>query len=321
MRRGFRLASVLRYRQHELERAMAAHAKAMEAEREASRTAAEAALRADVARSRMRQDLRDGLSASRLRAVAEGLTNWETRVEELALRASDAAAELVARRSDLLEARKRVKALERLEENHERERRVEEARSEQKVLDEVGVQRLRNGVAWALLWVLVAVPALPGAVRAEPASKESTSEAEDHSVTALLAEIRARQTDLERRERELDDRERSVVALEAAAAEQLVELERIAKTVEGRIAAWEEDNGDSVRRLSKIYSAMQPARAAALLEELDVSLATQIVAKMKHKQSAAVMTQLSESRALAMSRRVAHPLGMNPAQPPASKEN
>lgn len=48
-----------------------------------------------------------------------------------------------------------------------------------------------------------------------------------------------------------------------------------------------------------------------------MELATQIVAGMKHKQSAAVLSLVSEDRALAMSRNVAHPLGMEPASPKA----
>ena len=48
------------------------------------------------------------------------------------------------------------------------------------------------------------------------------------------------------------------------------------------------------------------------MEDLEVELATQIVSKMKHKQSAAVMALVSRERALAMSRKVAHPLGMKP---------
>ena len=138
-------------------------------------------------------------------------------------------------------------------------------------------------------------------------------EAREYGVATLLEEIRLHQLQLDRRARELDDRERQVEELERLAAERLAELEELATVVEQRIAAWEESKGDSIRQLAKIYSSMPPGRAAPLLEQMDVELATQLVAKMKHKDSASVMSLLSEERALAMSRQVAHPLSMKPA--------
>ena len=135
----------------------------------------------------------------------------------------------------------------------------------------------------------------------------------EYGVTTLLEEIRLHRVQLDRRARELDDRERQVEELERVATERLAELEKLAQVVERRIAAWEESNGDAIRQLAKIYSSMPPERAAPLLERMDVELATQLVAKMKHKNSASVLSLVSEERALAMSRKVAHPLGMKPA--------
>lgn len=130
---------------------------------------------------------------------------------------------------------------------------------------------------------------------------------------ALLEDIRTRQQDLDRREAELLDRERQVESLEATVSTRMEEVESLATTVEGRIQAWEEGAGDAIRRLAKIYAAMPAGRAADLLEGLELALATQIVSKMKDKQSAAVLGLLSRERALAMSRNVAHPLMMDPA--------
>jgi flagellar motility protein MotE (MotC chaperone) len=139
------------------------------------------------------------------------------------------------------------------------------------------------------------------------------SKPREYGVTTLLEEIRAHRVELDRRARALHDRESQVEDLERLAMQRLAELEKLADTVESRIAAWEESNGDAVRQLAKIYSSMPPQRAAPLLEEMDVELATQLVSKMKYKDSAAVLSLLSQERALAMSRKVAHPLGMKPA--------
>ena len=169
-------------------------------------------------------------------------------------------------------------------------------------------------VVRSLLGALLVVGAVPSATAAEDVAKAADA-APRPGVAALLEEMRDRELRLERRERELDERERALAELEAEVSALLEELEEVQATVERRISAWEAENGDTVRRLAKIYAAMAPARAARLIEGLDLDLATQIVAKMKHKQSAAVLSLIRRERALAMSRQVVHPLRGEPARP------
>ena len=154
----------------------------------------------------------------------------------------------------------------------------------------------------AVLLVLVAGHAGPGT--AEPGATP------DHGIALLLGEVRAREAALDARERELRDREQRLGELEAGVGARLSELEALAAQVENRIAGWEYAQQDkALARLARIYGTMPPRTAASLLEQLELDLATRIVAKMKHKQSAALLPLLSQPRALAMSRNVAHPLG------------
>jgi len=146
------------------------------------------------------------------------------------------------------------------------------------------------------------------------AAKQDDGDQSAHALQPLIAELRAQQKVLAKRARLLDDREAQVSSLEAAVETRLAELEELARTVATRVAH-AESGGSNVRRLAKIYASMPPARAAALIKDLDVDLATQIVAKMKDKQSAAVMALLPKERALIMSQKVAHPLAMQPAVP------
>ena len=162
----------------------------------------------------------------------------------------------------------------------------------------------------AMLAVLAAPLLANGALAEDPSGGTVKP-----GVAALLEEMRERQRALDRRARELDERERSLAELEAEVGGLLDELEAVRRTVERRIAAWSEESGDTVRRLAKIYAAMPPQRAARLIEGLDLDLATQVVAKMKHKQSAAVLALIGRERALAMSRQVVHPLRGRPAAP------
>lgn len=309
MKPRFRLAAVLRVRRHEQDRCAAVLAVSERDHRGALSEIGRARKRVAAARGAHAKQLLSGLDVPVLQAAASGLAWLGTQVETALEHERATQVDAFQHRAELLAARQRVRALEQLERLHAQRLRIERERFEQRVLDEAGEHsfaRRARALALVLLWLAPLSFAAPLA-----AEESETNDA--YGVTSLLAEIRSRQAGLDERERALDDRELSVEALEAAVSESLDEIERIARTVEERIAAWEADNGDSVRKLAKIYSAMAPARAAQLLEELEVGLATQIVAKMKDKKSAAVLAQLSEERALDMSRRVAHPLGMEPA--------
>lgn len=156
--------------------------------------------------------------------------------------------------------------------------------------------------------VVVVVLSLAGAALAGSGEEPSR-----YAVEPLLAEIRSRQAELDRRERDLAERERNHAELEALIETQLREIDEQRKIIEKRIAAWENDDSTRIKRLAKIYEAMKPAHAAKLLDDLDANLVTQIITRMKHKKSAAVIERISQQRALTVSRQVAHPLSFDPA--------
>jgi len=165
---------------------------------------------------------------------------------------------------------------------------------------------MKRGGIYCVLLVL-----LSGPVSATEAQAPSAA------VQPLLAEIRMRQSDIDRRERALAERERTQLELETLVETQLQEIMEQRETMEKRITAWEASSGERIRQLAKIYAAMKPAKAAQLLEGLDANLATQILSKMKHKKSAAILERIESERALTVSRQVAHPLSFEPADLPA----
>ncbi|NNL84153.1 MAG: hypothetical protein HKP27_00785 [Myxococcales bacterium] len=303
----FRLQRLLELRQLERQRdeaacasSRAAHARA--AERLAADRQALAAWRRELD-----EELRDGVSGAALRMHHEGLGRRARAVEGSQEKLAATDLELAAREERQLGSRKRHRSVEKLRERAVQDDRTRRARALQAALDEM----VRRGRKWTVLVVAVGLVA-----HAAPAAEDPPVENERHGVVALLDEIRTRNAELDRRERELDDRERTIEELENVSREQLQEVREIAATLSRRIAAWEEANGDAIRRLSKIYAAMPAPRAATLIEELDLRLATQILAKMKHKESAGVLALLDPIRALAVTRHVAHPLSTDPPTVP-----
>lgn len=136
-------------------------------------------------------------------------------------------------------------------------------------------------------------------------------------VDAIIAEIRKREVELAKREQGVAERERAVIELEAMIEKRAIDLDRIRQEIEDRIASWSEQGRDRVAQLADVYSAMPSARAGALLNKLELDLATSVVRSMKKKQSAAVMAAMRPDRALLVSRRMLKPLDPKTDDPAA----
>lgn len=211
--------------------------------------------------------------------------------------------------AEALAAERTLRGLEQLAARiAERERKTQQ-RSAQRRLEDVA-----NAVRRTTLVLALIVASALGSARAH-------AQEGDPAVIPLLNELQTRHAELDRRERVLADRERHARELERVASARLEQAETIATAVEQRIEGWKAEQGDkSISRLSRIYGGMPPAKAAPLLDRLDLDLATRIVAKMKPGQSAALLPFLVPERALAMSWLVAHPLALRTGGDPAAAE-
>lgn len=278
---------------------------------EAARAGLEAA---GAAQDALQQQAAQSLGAGTWPCAAAGVEAlWSGAVgERAALEAARAVEADAAKRS--LAAERSLAGVERLAERKAESERRQQTRVEQRRIDDVA-RRKPGALAWVLLLLTAAL------AHATPSWADASDRLASASLERLLSDIRTRGVELDRREAELREREQAVAELERAVEVRIEELGSMATTIEERLSAWEQSNAaKSVSKLAKIYGAMPPATAAPLIEELDLDLATQILAKMKPKGSAAVLPLLSESRALAISRFVGHPLGVPPNVPAKAKK-
>ncbi|MEZ4330226.1 MAG: hypothetical protein R3F35_00590 [Myxococcota bacterium] len=333
----FRLERVLGIRRFELERARLALA---QVEAEASRLAArldETARRLDEGRRLLDEETVRGadgaLLALRAQAVRAGRAQW------LAARMAlvDFEPTRTKAREQVRRCRARVESLERLREQRAARHRHAMLAAEQAELEELAIARFaRGGLMVLLLCVGLVAPFEAGAQATSPtaagaggAPAVERGELPDATaallagpgfskgVDLILAEVRARETDLVRRELELSERESAIRELEGMVSERAAELERIRAEVETRILAWSSQGGDRIDQLAGVYSVMPPGEAADLLSKLDLDLAVSVIQRMKKKVSAAVLAAMKPDRALLVSRRILQPL--DPATDPPAR--
>lgn len=320
MQRRKALETLLRVRRLQRDAARQAEGKAARARlaaEDASRAETEAAAAAQRA---LQEHAERSIGAGPWRSAATGVEALVgSAVCERATLEAARAVEADAVRNSLAAERSLAGVEQRVERKAAEDRR-QKARAAQRRIDDMA-RRKRSVLMWVLLLITAAMThAAPSLAQTNPPGAQPEAQAADRLASAslerLLSDIRTRRVELERREAELEEREQAVAELERAVEIRIEELDSMATTIEERLAAWEESNAaKSVSKLAKIYGVMPPGKAAALIEELDLDLATQVLAKMKPKNSAALLPLLSEPRALAISRFVGHPLGVPPNVP------
>ncbi len=297
MKRGLR--TLQRLRKAERDRALHAVAGATHAFANATARSDEAQQRASEGASALVEAERAGRPSRWWSSASSGAGRLvETARHELTMR-GEAEQRLAEARSSAFAAERSLRVFEKLAARLAQREQSERRRALQRRLEDAAEAIRRALPAIFLMLAFCAAPALAN----EPDSGAG--------VVPLLAELRARNAELDRRELEVADRERHAKELERLAEARLVEARTLVGALEQRIAAWKAEQGDkSIARLARVYAEMPPRSAAPLLGRLDLSLATRIVAKMKPDQSAALLPFLTPERALAMSWLVAHPLAL-----------
>ncbi len=83
--------------------------------------------------------------------------------------------------------------------------------------------------------------------------------------------------------------------------EKLAELQKIKDSLSGAISQNKEQEAESLQHLIGVYSAMEPDKAANLLERMDETTVIKIFSSMKSKKVAAIMAMMEPSKAARIS--------------------
>lgn len=176
----------------------------------------------------------------------------------------------------------------------------------------VGVGGMKLLAAVALLWAFLPwggpMAAAPKEVRVAGAkTMEAIRPAAPKGVVAKLPADRvaqillARLRRVEQREAELEQREKNLQMLKQEIEERIRELKRLQKGLEGEVSKAQSREEARFQHLVGVYSAMQPQRAAALLDKLDDRTVVKIFAMMKSRKVAAIMALMDPDKAARIS--------------------
>ena len=118
----------------------------------------------------------------------------------------------------------------------------------------------------------------------------------------MLAAIASEREALQDRARALDMREAELAFASTALAEQTRQLTALRTELMGLLDLAETRHGEDIDRLVKIYRAMKPAEAAAILSSADLEVTVLVLAAMVERDAGPILARMSQVRAQAVSK-------------------
>jgi len=82
------------------------------------------------------------------------------------------------------------------------------------------------------------------------------------------------------------------------------EVEELLSRVEATVQVMEEERGNMLEQLARVYETMKPDAAAEILSGVDVDTSTEIIRRMKERNAASVMASLEPRAAARISQRM-----------------
>ena len=122
---------------------------------------------------------------------------------------------------------------------------------------------------------------------------------------SLAAALQTQQRELENREAALKAEERQLLALKAELTQKMDALRALEEALNSKIDAEKTSETKTFKDLAKVYEAMPPVKAGAMLEKLDIATAAGITMNMKRDKAGAVWGYMNAQRAIEITSAIA----------------
>ncbi len=130
----------------------------------------------------------------------------------------------------------------------------------------------------------------------------------------VLSVILARERQVSDQEAGVAEREKALGLLEEEISGRMRELDALQKDLKGAAQEWTQRQEENFQHLVGVYSAMEPEKAAVLLEKMDEATVVRLFEGMKSKKVASVLALMEPEKAARISSRLTAQ-GRNPAAP------
>ncbi len=111
-----------------------------------------------------------------------------------------------------------------------------------------------------------------------------------------LSKLNERKRELDAREEELGKLEQELAAQRESVEKKMAELEATRKNISAVLEEKVQADDKKVENLVQVYSTMKPPQAAKALEEMDETLAIEIIGRMKKKNAAEIMNLIKPEK-------------------------
>ena len=120
----------------------------------------------------------------------------------------------------------------------------------------------------------------------------------------LLTLLQKKQKDLDTRESVINSEEQKMFALKKEIMEKIDALKALEAQLTAKLDAEKNQDGKRLKELAKVYEAVPPQKAAAMLDKLDTKTAAGITINMKRERAGMIWGYLNPQRAVAITNEI-----------------
>jgi len=119
---------------------------------------------------------------------------------------------------------------------------------------------------------------------------------------AVLTALDSRRAELEKRSKRLDQKEEELKLRDQESSVRLTQLRDLTNRLKLDRESNETDKRQKMEQLANVYSSMNPPEAAGLMEQLDVTIALELLSKLPEKRIAQILGLMRQEKALLLTK-------------------
>jgi len=133
-------------------------------------------------------------------------------------------------------------------------------------------------------------------IEEETVEKQKTQRAITASEREILTRLIEKEKQLKARENILVRRQKQLKTLEEDLQNQIGQLEKLQQEVKKDINRKKVQDREQLNKLVEFYEKMEPAKASASIEQLNIKIAVQILLKIKEQQASNILAQMDPQK-------------------------